>query len=413
MRPFLLCAALIALALPATAQSVGGHAGPVSALAASPQMLVSGGFDGRAILWDDGGATARRIVQFHDGNVTAVALGAGGFVTGGQDGRIALWHEGQDEPIFATPRGSSPVSALAANEDRIAAGFFDGRILRLDAQGRGAEPQTAHESRVSGLAFLPGGDLVSVGADLRFARWQADGQLAARAALPELPNGLALAGEFLAVVSADGVLRLFSADGDLLPDRFLSDRPLVAVAASAQRVAAASVDGTVWLLDLPFLRPRAEIAAAAGPVWALALAGDALFSAGADGTVRHWSAEDGAARRAPAPALAAAPADGSRGAEVFRACAVCHSLAPDDHGRAGPSLHGVFGRAIATATGYNFSPALRSMDIVWTPETVAELFTYGPDAYTPGSRMPDQRVTDPADRQALVDYIARHGGAAR
>ena len=124
--------------------------------------------------------------------------------------------------------------------------------------------------------------------------------------------------------------------------------------------------------------------------------------------IRQWAARDGAALRASAAADPPAPQDASRGAEVYRACAVCHSLAPGDHSRAGPSLYGVFGRPIASAEGYAFSDALKGMDIVWTPETVAELFTHGPDAYTPGSRMPDQRVTDPADRQALVDYIARH-----
>jgi cytochrome c len=59
--------------------------------------------------------------------------------------------------------------------------------------------------------------------------------------------------------------------------------------------------------------------------------------------------------------------DGSRGAEVWRACAVCHSLDPGDHSRPGPSLHGIFGRPIASAEGYAFSPALRTLDIVWTP----------------------------------------------
>lgn len=397
------------LAMPVAGQDVAGHAGPVSALAAAPGWLVSGGFDGRAILWDGNGATAQRIVRFHDGNVTAVAVAEDGFVSAGQDGRVALWRAGEDAPALATPPATSAVSALAVGETEIVAGFFDGSLLRVALDGGEAETQPAHDGRVSGLAFLPDGDLVSVGADLRFARWHDDGRLARRASLPDLPNGLARAGEFLAVVSADGVVRLLSADGDLLPDRFLSDRPLVAVAASEDRVAAASVDGSVWLLDLPFLVPRAQIEAGDGPAWALALSGEALFSAGADGIIRQWSARDGSPMRNTATTISAAPADGSRGAEVYRACAVCHSLEPDDHSRAGPSLHGVFGRPIATAEGYAFSDALKGMDIVWTPQTVAELFTYGPDAYTPGSRMPDQRVTEQADRQALVEYIARHG----
>jgi cytochrome c len=331
----------------------------------------------------------------------------GGFVTAGQDGRIALWRDGQAEPALTTPRGVSPVSALAAAEDRVAAGFFDGQILHLDLATGASRLQPAHDGRVSGLAFLPDGALVSVGADLRFARWGRDGALQARAGLPDLPNGLALAGDTLAVIFAEGALRLLSRDGTLLPERFLTERPLVAVAAASGTVAAASVEGDVWLLDLPQLTSRARIEGGFGPVWALALQGDTLFGGGMDGVIHRWSVRDGAPLGREVAVTADMQADGSRGAEVFGACSVCHSLAPGDHSRAGPSLHDIFGRRIASAEGYEFSPALRQLDIIWTPETVAELFEQGPDAYTPGSRMPDQRVTDPADRQALVDYLAR------
>lgn len=405
---------LLALALPAgaTAQDMVGHGGPVSALGAGGGALVSGGFDGRVILWDPGSATARRVERFHDGNVTAVAVEPGGFVTAGQDGRIAHWRDGQAEPVLSTARGVSPVSALAVAGKQAAAGFFDGQILRLDLVTGARLLQPAHDGRVAGLAFLPDGALVSVGADLRFARWGADGRLQARAGLPDLPNGLALvgrtlAGDTLAVVFAEGALRLLSRDGTLLPERFLTERPLVAVAAAPGTVAAAAVDGEIWLLDLPQLTSRARIAGGSGPVWALALQGDTLFGGGMDGVIRRWSARDGAPLGQQMEVAADPHADGSRGAEVYGACAVCHSLAPGDHSRAGPSLHNLFGRRIASVEGYAFSPALRGMDIVWTPRTVAELFEHGPDAYTPGSRMPDQRVTDPADRQALVDYLAR------
>lgn len=397
----------LALAGPGLAQDLRGHGGPVSALAAAPGIVVSGGFDGRAILWDAPGAAARRVERFHDGNVTAVALAPGGFVSAGQDGRVALWQDGRAEPLWSTPRGMAPVSALAAGPAGIAAGFFDGRIARLDPGTGAAREYPAHEGRVAGLAFLADGALASVGGDLRFARWGADGALQARAGLPDLPNGLALAGEALAVPFAEGALRLLSRDGDLLPERFLTDRPLVALAASPDTVAAAAVDGDVWLLDLPTLNRRAEVPGGAGPVWALALDGDTLFAAGAQGVIRRLSARDGSALGPATPAAADPANDGSRGAQVWQACAVCHSLEPGDHSRAGPSLHGIFGRPIASAEGYDFSPALRSLPIVWTPQTVAELFEHGPDVYTPGSRMPDQRVADPADRQALVEYLAR------
>ena len=68
----------------------------------------------------------------------------------------------------------------------------------------------------------------------------------------------------------------------------------------------------------------------------------------------------------------------------------------------------MFGRRIATLPGYNFSPALKKLDIVWTPETVAKLFEVGPMAYTPGTKMPEQTIGSAEDRNALVT-VSRKG----
>jgi len=75
--------------------------------------------------------------------------------------------------------------------------------------------------------------------------------------------------------------------------------------------------------------------------------------------------------------------------------------------RAGPTLHGVFGRRIATLPGYNFSPALKKLGIVWTPETVSKLFEIGPMTYTPGTKMPEQTIGSAEDRKALVQFLEK------
>src|SRR5207248_9013781 len=98
---------------------------------------------------------------------------------------------------------------------------------------------------------------------------------------------------------------------------------------------------------------------------------------------------------------------GDRGAEVFRACVACHALAADQGNRAGPTLAGLFGRRIATLPGYNFSEPLKKLDIVWTAETVAKLFEVGPMAYTPGTKMPEQRIGSAEDRKALTDFLEK------
>jgi cytochrome c len=92
---------------------------------------------------------------------------------------------------------------------------------------------------------------------------------------------------------------------------------------------------------------------------------------------------------------------------VFRACRACHGVTAADTNLAGPTLAGIMGRRIASLANYAFSEPLKGMDIVWTPETIAKLLEVGPARYTPGTKMPEQRITDPEERRALVTWLAR------
>jgi cytochrome c len=410
MRPGLInLIVAVGLCGPVVAQDLVGHGGPVGALDAGQGLLVSGGFDTRAILWDLDAATARNVTRFHSGNVTAVRLlPMGGFITAGQDGRLAVWQSDGRVPEFATPAGQSAVASLDVSDDgaQVAAGYWDGRVVRLDLASRETQTFAAHSDRVTGLGFLPGGDLVTVGGDLLLARWTALADLKFRVGLPALPNGLVRGDNGLAVIFADGALRLYDDSGVLRSDRFLTDRPLVSVASGLGHIAAGTLDGTVWLVHSDDLVPRQSFMAANGPVWGLAIAQGQLFTSGADGTIRRWSL-DGAALGGGVAAAMPAVHDSSRGAEIWKNCAVCHSLDPDDHTRAGPSLYDIFGRKIGSQPGYDYSEALQEMAIIWTPQTLSDLFTYGPEAYTPGSRMPEQKIAAPEDRDALASYLER------
>ncbi len=93
--------------------------------------------------------------------------------------------------------------------------------------------------------------------------------------------------------------------------------------------------------------------------------------------------------------------------DVFRHCVACHTLTPDEGNKAGPTLWHVFGRRIATLPGYNFSPALKKLTIVWSKDTVSKLFEIGPAHYTPGTKMPEQTIGSAEDRKALVDFLGR------
>lgn len=406
-------AALAAASAPVSAQDLRGHGGPVGALAASGDRVLSGSFDTRAILWDRGRASALRVTRVHAGPVTAVALlPDGGLATGGQDGRVALWGPEGAAPAALDAAHDGPVSALAVSPDgaTLASTGWDGALRLAPLAGGPALTVPAHQGKATGLAWLADGRIATVGSDLRLKLWAGE-RLEATADLPAPPNGAAPAGAAVAVIFADGALRLVAPGRGVIAERALSRRPLTAIAADAGRVAVGALDGSAWALDAADLTTLMELLPTGQlPLWSVALSGGEMLTGGGDGVVRRWDAATGEALGPGGGAPAGPLDDGTRGAEVWRACAVCHTLAPDDGGRAGPSLHGLFGRRIGTAPGFDYSAALRSLDIVWTPETVAALFEHGPEAYTPGSRMPEQRVPDPQDRAALVAFLRRHGG---
>jgi cytochrome c len=148
------------------------------------------------------------------------------------------------------------------------------------------------------------------------------------------------------------------------------------------------------------------------PVWSVAFlpGGQTLLTGGTDRVIRRWNALTGD----PVGSVALSGVDdplaayaGDHGAEVFRACVACHTLNAGAGERAGPTLAGVFGRRIASLPGYNYSAPLKKLDIVWTPETVAKLFELGPQTYTPGTKMPEQRINSAEDREALVRFLEK------
>src|SRR5262249_37932653 len=157
--------------------------------------------------------------------------------------------------------------------------------------------------------------------------------------------------------------------------------PIIALAMSGDGrfVAAAGTRGSVAVIDRAERRLDRTLVGPGLPVWSVAFLpdGHTMLTGGTDRIIRRWDARTGEPAGdleigTPVDPLAAYAGD--PGAEVFRACVACHTLSPDEGNRAGPTLAGIFGRRIATLPGYRFSDALRALDIVWTPETVAKLF---------------------------------------
>ncbi|MEZ5936337.1 MAG: cytochrome c family protein [Alphaproteobacteria bacterium] len=107
---------------------------------------------------------------------------------------------------------------------------------------------------------------------------------------------------------------------------------------------------------------------------------------------------------AVSPSTPRAAGDAERGREVFRACAACHSLKPNDH-RTGPSLTGIVGRKAGTAEGFRrYSEALEAAHLIWDDESL-DAFLVAPQSFLPGNRMTFQGLPDADARADLIAYL--------
>ena len=416
------CAGLLLLfALPPADAQLRGHGGPVRALAILPdgKAAVSGSFDTSAIRWSLERNVAEQVMRFHDGAVNAVAwLKDGRIASAGADAHIAVWTQGQPEPDKVFDGHSGPIAALALSPDGklLASASWDHSVRLWPLDGGAPRVLEGHSQNVNGVAFSPdGSELVSAGYDATLRIWRvSDGNVNVHT-LPTPLNSVAVAsdGEIIAA-GADGKVYFLSPLGDMRGELQASPTPVIALAISRDgaRIAAAGIRGSVAVIDRKARKLEHTLVGPGLPVWSVAFFPDGrtLLTGGTDRTIRRWDAVSGepigsVVIGAPDDPLAAYAND--PGAQVFRACVACHTLTPDEGNKAGPSLAGLFGRKIATLPGYRYSDALKHMDIVWTPETVAKMFEVGPMTYTPGTKMPEQKIGSAEDRQVLMEFLGR------
>jgi cytochrome c len=421
VRVLALLAALLLAPEFASAQ-LRGHGGPVRALAISPDgtQALSGSFDTSAIRWSLPTNTAEQVLRFHEGAVNAVAfLKDGRVASSGEDARIAIWKAGEQTPSMVLEGHKAPVVALAVSPDgaALASASWD-HTARLWPLASGGEPRVieGHQQNVNGIAFTPDGRaLVTAGYDATLRISPLDGGAPTITTLPTPLNTVAVTSDGeIVTAGADGKVYVLSGAGEPAGEIEAGPTPIIAVAVSGdgKLIAAAGIRGSVAIIDRRARKLDRTLVGPGLPVWSVAFFPDGrtLLTGGADRLIRRWDALTGEpignlVMGAPEDPLAAF--NGDPGAEVFRACVACHTLNGNEGVRAGPTLAGIFGRKIATLPGYNFSAALKTLDITWTPETVAKLFELGPMTYTPGTKMPEQKIGSAADRAALVEFLER------
>lgn len=405
-----------------------GHGGPIMGIAVSPEgQVASASFDNSVGVWD---GNTPRWLEGHDAAVTALDYSQAPFVvSGGDDFRVLALHPELVEPIELT-RHQGKVAALAFSEDaeQIATASWDGsaRLLQVIqfVQTIGSPPFAVvefelkgHRSNVTDVAFAGDGRLITSSSDGTIRLWEGPwGNATSRVLISHGfgINTLINGGDWIAYGAVDGGTRVTSLEGKEIADFSLDRRPILAMAHHAQthQLAVGDGHGYIMVIDTQTWQITRDFRAARkGPVWALAFSpdGKTIYAGGLDDVVYAWPvrlldqfepAIDGT--RSFLRDAASMP-NGER--QFMRKCSICHALEPGPSRKAGPSLHGVFGRRAGTVDGYSYSSTLNGSPIIWTAETIDALFDQGPDHFIPGSKMPMQVIAGPEDRADLITFL--------
>lgn len=409
-----------------------GHGGPVKAVATHPgkTRALTGSFDYAMMAWDLSGEFPKPLTRYddHDGAVNAVAFLPDGLkaLSAGDDGRLSLWDLEKGELITRFEGHAAKIVDIAVSQDGAFAltASWD-RTARLWNLAKGKEVHVFEEPKgpVNAVAFSRDGDRVfTANYDGKIRMYEAGSGRYVRQILSHgwginvlepIPEADQLL--FGALNGTAAVIDIES--GETVAELGASDRPILAIAVVRQPGLAAIGDGEgrVRVFRLGDFQPIEEYQNPYGPAWALAFApgGAALYIAGLDDFVARWTItprDPFETIESPFPRRFQVSEDSedpvAQGRSHFaRKCSVCHTLKSDGKNRAGPTLYGLFGRRIGTLPGYPYSESLKKLDIVWTPETVSKLFELGPENFTPGSKMPLQKMTDKAQRDALIAYL--------
>ena len=101
------------------------------------------------------------------------------------------------------------------------------------------------------------------------------------------------------------------------------------------------------------------------------------------------------------PLTAYAEGDAAAGEKNFAHCAPCYSNKPGEN-KLGPSLAGVFGRKSGTEPGYDYSSAMKGLNVTWDEKTLDE-YLQGPGKFVRGKMI--YSVPNEKDRQDVIAYL--------
>ncbi|MEM8555727.1 MAG: cytochrome C [Pseudomonadota bacterium] len=402
---------------------LAGHGGPIRAVTVSDDgtHVLTASFDYALILWDISGPEAK-IVHRMTGHAGAVndaefVPERNWAVSVGDDGAMAAWDLGTGEMLWLTKVDAYKALDLDLTADgKLAAmGKWDRTARIVDVATGEIVSSLIHRTNVQTVAFDSAGGLLTGTYGGEIWEWDLARPDAALRPLVQhgwginsiamLPNGTLVFG------ALDGTFARVDLFSGITTELAKTDRPIQTVKLSQDNALVGYGDGTGKIGIYTMAGSHVETGVVTyGPVW------DFDFVPGT-AEIYHVGLDDFAAlwRIAPrdfTPIQAELPrrfqireSEDPGELEFLRKCSVCHTLTPDDAGRAGPTLYGLFGRPSAALPDYPYSKALEDLNVIWTEETVAQLFDDGPDIMVPGTKMPIQRLKSIERRDDLIRYL--------
>ncbi len=99
-----------------------------------------------------------------------------------------------------------------------------------------------------------------------------------------------------------------------------------------------------------------------------------------------------------------AQGDAAAGKKYFdQVCSLCHS-AQKGVNKIGPSLFGVYGGKSAEVPGYEFSPAVKKLNVTWNDKTL-DKWLEDPRGMAPGTKMIFPGVPEEKQRKNVIAYL--------
>lgn len=400
-----------------------GHGGPIMALDVSPSgQVASASFDNSVGIWP--GPTW---LEGHDAAVTALNFELGPLLfSGGDDFRVLMWNGGVATQI-AQHKGKIAGIAVSPNKQAVVTASWDGSLKQTsfdaplsdehDAKVAKVEELLGHRSNVTDVAFAPNGGLFSTSSDGTLRVWERiDGAPTSRILVNQGfgINRLYATNDWIAYGAVDGATRVIDPNGAEIADFTLDRRPILSMdySVATKQLAVGDGHGYIMLIDTERWRITRDFRAMRnGPVWALAFSNDGktIHAGGIDDVVYAWPValldQYDPVNNQTRTFLRNANSMPNGERQFMRKCSICHALAPGPSRKAGPTLHGVFGRPAGIVDGYRYSDTLYGSDIIWSDASIDALFDEGPDTYIPGSKMPMQVIAKPSDRADLIEYL--------